>query len=53
MLEQSQGYVPASFIVKDWSSLGSDLELGFERMFNPTTLEDPAVVMGEIAGKRN
>ncbi|MDR2758180.1 MAG: sugar ABC transporter substrate-binding protein [Spirochaetaceae bacterium] len=53
MLEQSQGYVPASFIVKDWSSLGSDLELGFERIFNPTTLEDPAIVLGEIAGKRN
>ncbi|MDR2101528.1 MAG: sugar ABC transporter substrate-binding protein [Treponema sp.] len=53
MLEQSQGYVPASFIVKDWSSLGSDLELGFERIYNPTTLEDPAAVLREIAGKRN
>ncbi|MDR2629596.1 MAG: sugar ABC transporter substrate-binding protein [Spirochaetaceae bacterium] len=53
MLEQSQGYVPASFIVKDWSALGSDLELGFERIYNPTTLEDPVVVLGEIARKRN
>jgi multiple sugar transport system substrate-binding protein len=53
MLEQSRGYVPASFIVKDWSSLGSDLELGFERIFNPTTLENPVTVLGEIAGKRN
>jgi multiple sugar transport system substrate-binding protein len=53
MLEQSQGHVPASFIAKDWSTLGSDLELGFERIYNPTTLEDPALVLGEIAGKRN
>jgi multiple sugar transport system substrate-binding protein len=51
MLEQSQGYTPASFITKDWSALGSDLALAFERMFNPTTMEDPAKVLGEIAVK--
>jgi multiple sugar transport system substrate-binding protein len=53
MLTQSQGYVPASFIVKDWSALGSDLELGFERIFNPTTMESPAAVLGGIAGRRD
>jgi multiple sugar transport system substrate-binding protein len=51
MLKQSQGYTPASFIAKDWSALGSDLNLAFERIFNPTTMEDPAKVLGEIAVK--
>jgi multiple sugar transport system substrate-binding protein len=53
MLEQSQGYTPASFIVKDWSSLNDDILLGFERIFNPTVLEKPAPVLGEIAKKYN
>jgi multiple sugar transport system substrate-binding protein len=53
MLEQSQGYTPASFISTSWSELGSDLELGFERIFNPTTMENPSTVLGEIAKKYN
>ncbi|MDR0656685.1 MAG: sugar ABC transporter substrate-binding protein [Treponema sp.] len=53
MLEQSHGYVPASFIVKDWSALRADLELGFERIYNPAVPEDPALVLGKIAGKWN
>lgn len=53
MLKQSQGYTPASFIVKNWSQLSSDLELAFERMFNPTAREAPAAVLSEVVNKRN
>jgi len=53
MLKQSQGYTPASFVVKEWSKLSFDLELAFERIFNPTTREAPAAVLGEVVNKRN
>lgn len=39
MLEQSKGYTPASFIIKDWSELSENLSLSFEEMFNPSALQ--------------
>lgn len=47
MLEQSAGYTPASFIVDNWSALSETLSLSFERIFNPSTLEDTKTVMDE------
>lgn len=41
MLERSEDYNPASFIVDNWSSLSDDLAYVFESVFNPTTLYDP------------
>lgn len=39
MLEQSSGYTPASFIIKDWSELKDNLSLTFEEIFNPSSLQ--------------
>lgn len=50
MLEQSSGYTPTSFIVDNWSELFENLELTLERIFNPSTLEDPKTVLDEVAG---
>lgn len=47
MLEQSQGYTPTSFIIENWSELSENLSLSFERMFNPSALEDVKVVLDE------
>lgn len=41
MLEKSDGYTPASFIVEDWSKVSEDLTQTFESIFNPSTLENP------------
>lgn len=41
MLEKSDGYTPASFIVKDWSKMSEDLNYTFESIFNPSTLMNP------------
>lgn len=49
MLEQSSGYTPASFIIDEWSELSSNLSLSFERVFNPSTLEDASTVLDEAA----
>jgi multiple sugar transport system substrate-binding protein len=48
MLEKSQGYTPASFIVEDWSMLSEDLYLVFEQIFNPSTLMEPKKVLNEV-----
>lgn len=47
MLEQSSGYTPASFIIESWSELSENLSLSFERVFNPSTLEDVSDVLDE------
>lgn len=49
MLEQSNGYTPASFIVENWSELFESLSLSFERIFNPSALEDVKTVLDEAA----
>lgn len=41
MLEQSDGYTPASFIVEDWSKVSENLQYTFESMLNPSTLMNP------------
>lgn len=48
MLLRSDDFTPSSFKIKDWSTLSSELSLGFERIFNPSSMEDPAKVMDEI-----
>lgn len=47
MLEQSSDYTPASFIYESWSELSESLSLSFERVFNPSAMEDPAEVLDE------
>ena len=47
MLEQSSDYTPASFIYESWSELSENLSLSFERVFNPSAMEDPAEVLDE------
>ena len=49
MLEQSQGHTPASFIVSNWSEVSENLELSFERVYNPSVLEDVEKVLNEAA----
>ncbi|MCI9339216.1 MAG: sugar ABC transporter substrate-binding protein [Dorea sp.] len=49
MLEQSSEYTPASFIYESWSELSENLSLSFERVFNPSAMEDPAEVLDEAA----
>ncbi|WP_203249149.1 ABC transporter substrate-binding protein [Sporosarcina beigongshangi] len=41
MLEKSDGYTPASFIVEDWSKVSEDLNYTFESILNPSTLMNP------------
>lgn len=45
MLEQSDGYTPASFIMESWSEVSEDLSLAFEEAFNPSTLLDVKEVL--------
>lgn len=48
MLEVSDGYTPASFVAPDdWSEMYDVLCYAFERIYNPSTLEDPTTVMNE------
>ncbi len=49
MLEQSSDYTPASFIYESWSELSENLSLSFERVFNPSAMEDPSEVLDEAA----
>lgn len=49
MLEKSDGYTPASFIVEDWSMMSEDLSFTFESMLNPSTLMDPAEALNNVA----
>lgn len=49
MLEQSDGYTPASFIIDNWSELKENLSLSFEQIFNPSTLEKVPEVLKEAA----
>lgn len=49
MLEQSSDYTPASFIYESWSELSESLSLSFERVFNPSAMEDPSDVLDEAA----
>ncbi|MEK5040029.1 ABC transporter substrate-binding protein [Sporosarcina sp. FSL K6-3457] len=48
MLEQSDGYTPASFIVENWSQMSEDLNFTFESMLNPSTLMDPKEALGNV-----
>lgn len=45
MLEQSDGYTPASFIMESWSEVSENLSLAFEEAFNPSTLLDVKEVL--------
>lgn len=45
MLEQSDGYTPASFIIENWSEVSENLSLAFEQTFNPSTLMDVNAVL--------
>ncbi|HCL01790.1 MAG TPA: sugar ABC transporter substrate-binding protein [Lachnoclostridium phytofermentans] len=45
MLEQSKGYTPASFIIKEWSKISENLSLSFEEIFNPSVLQSPSDVL--------
>ncbi|GLC90362.1 ABC transporter substrate-binding protein [Lysinibacillus piscis] len=49
MLEKSEGYTPASFIVKDWSRVSDNLNYVFESIFNPSTLMDPKEALKNAA----
>lgn len=47
MLEKSEGYTPASYVVKDWSKVSENMNLVFEKIFNPSTFADPSKVLNE------
>ncbi len=48
MLEQSSGYVPTSNIApEEWTDIEEELKYAFERIYNPSTLEDPTLVVNE------
>lgn len=49
MLEQSEGYTPASFITENWSQVSENLEFSFEQIFNPSTRVDPKKALNEAA----
>ena len=49
MLEQSDGTTPASFLIDNWSELRDSLSLAFERVYNPSAMEDPKTVLDETA----
>lgn len=51
MLEQSDGVTPTSFIIEGWSELSENLSLSFERVFNPSALEDVSKVLDEAAAQ--
>ncbi|WP_066307844.1 sugar ABC transporter substrate-binding protein [Bacillus sp. FJAT-29814] len=48
MLEKSNGYTPASFIVDDWSQVSENLNLAFEQIFNPSTRMEPKKVLSSV-----
>ena len=47
-LENCAGYVPASFIVDDWSEVDSDVSLAIESVFNPSSYADPQEMLDEV-----
>ncbi|MBA9028140.1 ABC transporter substrate-binding protein [Peribacillus huizhouensis] len=47
MLEQSEGYTPASFITENWSQVSENLGFVFEQIFNPSTRVDPKKALNE------
>lgn len=47
-LENCTGYVPASFIVDDWSEVDSDVALATESIFNPSSYADPQSALDEV-----
>lgn len=47
MLDRSSGQVPSSFITDKWSRLSSDLSLAFERVYNPSALQNTSDVLNE------
>ncbi|MCI9174231.1 MAG: sugar ABC transporter substrate-binding protein [Lachnospiraceae bacterium] len=49
MLEQSSDYTPSSFIYESWSELSENLSLSFERVFNPSAMENVSDVLDEAA----
>lgn len=49
MLEQSEGHTPASFIIESWSEASESLELSFEQVFNPSSLQDVNEVLDGAA----
>ncbi|KMY48793.1 ABC transporter substrate-binding protein [Peribacillus loiseleuriae] len=49
MLEQSEGYTPASFITENWSQVSENLGFAFEQIFNPSTRVDPKKALNEAA----
>ncbi|MBO0475613.1 sugar ABC transporter substrate-binding protein [Vagococcus sp. DIV0080] len=51
MLQKSEAYTPSSFKAENWSDISSDLSLSFERIFNPSTLENPKDVLKEVTNK--
>lgn len=52
MLEKSQGYTPTSSLVSDWSMMAENLNLVFERIFNPSTLDNPKTALDEAAAQQ-
>jgi len=48
MLVESEGFLPSSFKTDNWTEVSSDLELSFERIFNPSALEKPEEVLNEV-----
>lgn len=48
MLEQSDGYRPASFQMEDWSEVSENLSLAFEEIFNPSSMRDVSEVLEEV-----
>lgn len=51
MLQKSDKFTPSSFKAEGWSDISSDLSLSFERIFNPSTLENPETVLKEVTNK--
>lgn len=47
-LENCEGYVPASFIVENWSEIDSDVSLAIESIFNPSSYADPQEALDEV-----
>lgn len=51
MLDSSDGYVPASFKIENWSEVSEDLQLAFEEMFNPSSMKDVSEALDAAAGQ--
>jgi len=49
MLERSQEFTPTSFKVDNWTRISENLELGFEEIFNPSSLRNPKETLDGVA----